>query len=111
MGQHGGALSTQVLQELCVNLRRKAGKPLSAKATRDLVSDYLVWHIVVNDGDAIVEALDIEGRYKISFWNALIVQAARASGALVLYSEDLSHGQLYDGIRVENPLLAPSSPA
>jgi hypothetical protein len=44
-----GVVSTQVLQELAVNLRRKAEKPLDAKATRDVVSDYLAWHVVVND--------------------------------------------------------------
>ena len=43
-----GVVSTQVLQELAVNLRRKAKKPLDAKATRDVVSDYLAWQVVVN---------------------------------------------------------------
>ena len=49
-----GVVSTQVLQELAVNLRRKAKKPLDAKATRDVVSDYLTWQVVVNGGDTIV---------------------------------------------------------
>ena len=38
-----GVVSTQVLQELAVNLRRKAGRPLAAQATRDVVADYLTW--------------------------------------------------------------------
>ena len=80
-----GVVSTQVLQELAVNLRRKAKKPLHVKAARDVVSDYLAWQVVVNGGDAILEALDLEARYQISFWDALIVQAAQASGAEVLY--------------------------
>ena len=42
-----GVVSTQVLQELAVNLRRKAKKPLDAKATRGVVSDYLAWQVVV----------------------------------------------------------------
>jgi predicted nucleic acid-binding protein len=41
---------------------------------------------------SVLEALDLEDRYQISFWDALIVQAAEASGATVLYSEDLSDG-------------------
>ena len=82
-----GVVSTQVLQELAVNLRRKAKKSLDAKATRDVVSDYLTWQIVVNGGDSILEALDLEAKYQISFWDALIVQAAHVSGAEVLYSE------------------------
>ena len=98
-----GAVSTQVLQELAVNLRRKAKNSLDAKATRDIVSDYLAWQVVVNEGDSILEALDIEARYQVSFWDALIIQAAHVAGAEILYSEDLSDGQLYGDVRVRNP--------
>ena len=99
-----GVVSTQVLQELAVNLRRKAGNPLGAKATRDIVADYLTWQVVVNGGDSILEALELETRYQISFWDALVIQAAQSSGTRVLYSEDLSDGQLYGPVRVINPL-------
>ena len=101
-----GVVSTQVLQELAVNLRRKAKKPLDAKATRDVVSDYLAWHVVVNSGDSILEALDLETRYRVSFWDALVIQAAHAAGAEILYSEDLSDGQRYGTVRVKNPLTS-----
>jgi predicted nucleic acid-binding protein len=101
-----GVVSTQVLQELAVNLRRKAGNPLDAKATRDVVSDYLAWQVVVNGGDSILEALEMEARYQISFWDALIIQAAQTAGADVLYSEDLSDGQRYGSVKVENPFKA-----
>jgi predicted nucleic acid-binding protein len=50
-----GVVSTQVLQELSVNLRRKAGRPLDTKATRDIVSDYLSWQVVINGGDSILK--------------------------------------------------------
>lgn len=99
-----GVVSTQVLQELCVNLRRKAGRPLELKATRDLVADYLSWQIVVNTGESILAALDLEERYRISFWDALVVQAAQAAGAEVLYSEDFADGQVFGTVRVVNPL-------
>jgi predicted nucleic acid-binding protein len=99
-----GVVSTQVLQELTVNLRRKAKKPLDAKATRDIVSDYLAWQVVVNSGESILEALDLETRYQVSFWDALVIQAAQAAGAEVLYSEDLSDGQRYGTVCVKNPL-------
>jgi len=99
-----GVISTQILQELVVNLRRKTAQPLSVKATRDIVADYLSWHVVVNSGESILEALELEDRYQISFWDALVIQAARASGAAVLYSEDLSDGQMYGSVRVVNPL-------
>ena len=99
-----GVVSTQVLQELAVNLRKKAKKPLDAKATRDVVSDYLSWQVVVNAGDSILDALDLEARYQVSFWDALVIQAAQVGGAEILYSEDLSDGQRYGTVRVKNPL-------
>lgn len=100
-----GIVSTQVLQELAVNMRRRAGRPLDAKATRDVVADYLTWQVVVNAGESILEALDLEARYQLSFWDALVVHAAQASGAEVLYSADFSHGQTYGSVRVFNPLF------
>ncbi len=99
-----GVVSTQVLQELTVNLRRKTKKPLDVKATRDIVSDYLAWQVVVNSGESILEALDLETRYQVSFWDALVIQAAHAAGAEILYSEDLSDGQRYGTVVVKNPL-------
>ena len=99
-----GVVSTQVLQELCVNLRRKAGRPIEFNALREIITDYLAWDVYVNTGASILEALEIEKRYRISFWDALIIQAAEASGATVLYSEDLSKGQKYGTVRVVNPL-------
>jgi predicted nucleic acid-binding protein len=99
-----GVLSTQVLQELCVSLRRKAARPLSAEETRRLIEDYSRWEVVVNTAESILEALTLEARYKISFWDALIVQAAGSAGATVLYSEDLAEGQSYGAVHVVNPL-------
>ena len=101
-----GVISTQVLQELCVNLRKKAGRPADVKTARAILADYLAWEVVTNVGESILEALELEDRYQISFWDALIVQAAETSGASVLYSEDLSAGQDYRGVRVVNPLVS-----
>jgi predicted nucleic acid-binding protein len=101
-----GVLSTQVLQELCVNLRRKVTSPVPVNEIRRLIEDYFNWEIVVNTPESVVQALDIEARYKISFWDALVLQAAEQSGAEVLYSEDLAASQKYGPTRVINPLLA-----
>lgn len=100
-----GVLSTQVLQELCVNLRRRIARPLPMEEIRRLVQDYLSWEIVVNTPPSVIEALETEARYKISFWDALILQAAESSGAGVLYSEDLASGHKYGMIRVVNPFV------
>jgi predicted nucleic acid-binding protein len=98
-----GVISTQVLQELYVNLRRKVGKPLSAAEAKGLVADYLRWEVIVNNGESILEAMELEQRFRLSFWDALIVQAAQSAGVEILSSEDLSHGQDYGGVRVVSP--------
>jgi predicted nucleic acid-binding protein len=100
-----GVLSTQVLQELCINLRRKVARTLPVEEVRQLIQDYLSWEIIINTPESVLQALDIEVRYKISFWDALVLQAAESSGATVLYSEDLSAGQHYGSIQVVNPLV------
>ena len=100
-----GVLSTQILQELCVNLQRKVTPPLSAAEISRLIQDYLSWEIMVNTGESIIQALEIQERYKTSFWDALVLQAAESASASILYSEDLTAGQKYGSIRVVNPLI------
>ncbi len=98
-----GVLSTQVLQEFYVNVRRKSQRPISITSARSLVADYMAWDPVVNDGTSILEAMDAERRHKISFWDALIVVAAQKCEADVILSEGFSHGQKYGSVRVVNP--------
>jgi predicted nucleic acid-binding protein len=100
-----GVLSTQVLQEFYVNICRNTQRPPRRGEARRLVTDYMSWELIVNDGDSILGALEIERRYRLSFWDALIVQAANQAAAAALYSEDLSHGQTYGMVEVINPLL------
>ena len=100
-----GVLSTQVLQEFYVNVRRIARQPISISSARSLIADYMAWDPVVNNGTSILEAMDAERRYKISFWDALIVVAAQKSKTDVLLSEDFSHGQKFGSVRVLNPFL------
>ena len=96
--------STQVLQELVICLRRKVLRPLDTREIAKIVVELVrEWHVVVNNPESVLRSLEIADRYKTSFWDALILHAALASEADTLYSEDLSHGQLYGGVRVLNP--------
>ena len=104
-GERTGVLSTQVIQEFYVNVRRRARNPIEPAEVRRLVEDYLLWEIVVNDGSTILGALDIERRFKVSFWDALILQAANTAKVTTVYSEDLSHGQSYHEVKVVNPFV------
>jgi predicted nucleic acid-binding protein len=101
-----GVLSTQVLQEFCVSVRRRAARPMPASEVRALVQDFSRWRVVVNTSESVVRGLEIESRYKISFRDALIVQAAEDAEASILYSEDLTNGQRYGSVRVANPFVA-----
>lgn len=94
-----------MLQELCISLRRKVARPLPVEEIRRLIQDYVCWEITINTPESVLQALEIEVRYKISFWDALILQGAETSGAVGLYSEDLAGGQKYGPIQVINPLL------
>lgn len=98
-----GVLSTQVLQEAWVNLRRKAEHPVSREEAVRLIEDYGRWQVVVNTTESVVEAIRLEDRFGISFWDALIVQSAQAAGVERLYTEDLNSGQLYGPVEVVNP--------
>jgi predicted nucleic acid-binding protein len=104
--QKRGVVSSQVLQEFCVNVRRKFLRPLSVEQVREVISAYREWQLIVSSAESILRALEMEERYQLSFWDAMIVQAAANGGCQVLYSEDLSHGQEYDGVLVVNPFEA-----
>ena len=98
-----GVISTQVLQEFYVNVRRKAQRPISSDEARSLISDYLAWEPIANDGALVLDAVDAEVRYRLSFWDALIVAAAAKGAADVILSEDFSDGQRLGSVEIRNP--------
>ncbi len=100
-----GVLSTQVIQEFCATLLRKIPRPLDYGAVVEALDDYIRWEMVVNTPQAALEALRLQQRHQLSFWDALIVRSAQVAGAEVLYSEDMSHGQRYGSVRVINPFF------
>ena len=100
-----GIISTQVLQECFVAMTQKIPKPLDVKTARDIVNDLLTWDVVINDGESILDAIDIHLKFKHSFWDSMIIQAAIRGGATLLLSEDLSDGQIINGVKIKNPFL------
>lgn len=98
-----GVISTQVLQEFFVIVTGKVPKPLKAHVAREIINDLLKWEVVVNDGVSILSAIDIQLEYKYSFRDSMIIDAAIKGGASILYSEDLSDGQVIKGITIKNP--------
>ena len=98
-----GVLSTQVLQEFFVNIVQKIQKPIDKKLAKEIVRDFLRWQVVVNNGDSILDAIDIYDKYRYSFWDSMIIEAAIKGGAVFLMSEDLQHGQVISGVTIRNP--------
>jgi predicted nucleic acid-binding protein len=96
-----GRLSYQVLQEFYAQAVRK--DPKRAGAARSEVRDLFAWDPVAIDAVAIEAAWSLQERFRLSFWDALIVAAAQAANCQYLLTEDLSHGQDFDGLRVVNP--------
>ena len=98
-----GVISTQVLQEFFVNVVQKIPKPIDKQQAKEIVRDFLKWHVVVNTGDSIIDAIEICLRFGYSFWDSMIIEAAIKGGATVLISEDLQDGQAVSGVTIENP--------
>lgn len=101
--REAGLLSTQVLQEFYVNVTAKIRQPLSPATARGVMENYLSWPVQTNGPGTILFASEIQERHRLSFWDAMIVAAAAEGGAKTLYSEDLNHGQVIEGVRVQNP--------
>jgi predicted nucleic acid-binding protein len=98
-------LSAQVLQEFYVAVTRKIADPLAPDAAIEFVEQFRVFPLVRTDYPLIVSGVEISVRYGISYWDAAIIAAAEALGAGTLFSEDLSHGQMYGSVEVVNPFL------
>jgi predicted nucleic acid-binding protein len=102
-------VSTQVLQEYFVAATTKLG--LSPAVARENVERFARLDVVLVRPELILGAIDLHQLNKVSFWDALVVRCASATSCSVLLSEDLNHGQVIDGVRVENPFLASPSRA
>lgn len=102
-----GCVSIQVLQEFFVTVTRKIPKPLDAPAAKEIVADLARWYVHTPAADDVLAAISLHQRAGISLWDAMIVRSAVEIGCGVIRSEDLNHGQVYDGVRVANPFMAP----
>ncbi len=98
-------ISTQVLQELYVVLTEKLKPALKEEIAEEIIQNYSKLDVVIVDPSLILNGISIKRKYKISFWDALIVAASRRAGCKILFTEDLSHGMKIEGIEIVNPFL------
>jgi len=102
------ALSVQVLQEFYVQATRDSRPdPLSHEQAARLVESFLRFPVAEITIGVMLAALATRERFRISYWDAAILEAGRSLGCDVVLSEDLSDGGDYAGVRVENPFRSP----
>ena len=92
-----------MLQEFYVTVTRKLARPLDPTAATEAVTRFAELPLVQIDGKLILSAIHRSRDSRLSFWDALVVQAAIEGHANTLYSEDMQDGQIFDGVRVINP--------
>lgn len=96
-------LSTQVLQELYATLRYKLRATITAEQARIAVERFAQYPVEIIRTTTILAGIERSEQDKISFWDALIVETALSANCSVLATEDLQHGRVFDGLRIENP--------
>lgn len=98
------ALSVQVLQEFYVQATHFSRTDrLTHPQAVDLIESWLRYPVVELSIPLLQSALSARDRWKVSYWDAAIVEAARAAACSVLLSEDLQHGMDFAGVRVVDP--------
>ncbi len=98
-----GRTSTQVLSEYYVNVTRKLAPGLAPDDAWDDVEALLTWHPQPIDEALMRRGRDIQGRYRLSWWDSLVVGAAQLQGCGLLLTEDLQEGAVYGGVTVRSP--------
>jgi len=98
-----GRVSFQVLGEFYVNAVRK--RPAAREEARAEVRDLLAWNPIATNAALLKRGWELQDRYQLSYWDALMVAAAQAAFCRYLLNEDLPAGQKLDGIEVVNPFL------
>lgn len=99
-----GVVSDQVVQEFFNVALRRFAQPMSlAEAEQYLITVFRPLLAIHSSAGLYVEALRIAETYRVSWYDSLIVAAARQAECSLLYSEDLQHGQKIENLRIENP--------
>lgn len=103
--RRAGRLSMQVLHEYYDAVTRKLTPGLDRPTARADVRDLMAWRPVRADLALTEGAWQLQDRFRLSWWDALIVSAARLARCPYVLSEDLQHDQDFSGVRMVNPFL------
>jgi len=98
-------ISTQVLSEFYVTVTQKIKITLEPKTALYIIELLRSAEITEIEWSTVIRAIHISQDHKLSYWDSLIIAAAISSEAMILYSEDLNHGQLIEDVKIINPFL------
>ncbi|MBI4687197.1 MAG: PIN domain-containing protein [Nitrospirae bacterium] len=98
-----GILSTQTLQEFFVTVTGKISSPIDASVAEEILKRLAKWDVVTNSMATVFSAIALQKRYRLSFWDSLIIASAIEGRARTLFSEDFSDKQKIEGIVINNP--------
>jgi len=98
-----GCLSIQVLQEFYVSVTQKVSSPMARSTAREIIRNLAYWHVHEPKIEDVISAIDLQQRFQVSFWDAMILQSALQLESNLIWSEDLNLGQVYNHIRLVNP--------
>jgi len=101
--RENAVISAQVLGEFFVLVTRRIQTPLSAEEAEQVIDLLGILPVVEIDLKLVRQALSIHKELQISYWDSLIIAAAERADCAMVLSEDLNAGQVYQGVRVENP--------
>lgn len=101
--QRSAVVSLQVLGEYFNAVTRKLH--LDTEIARSQVEFYAQFQVVEPKVADVLGAINVHRLYGMSYWDSLILHSAKQAGCSVLLSEDMQHGQVVDGVRIENPFL------
>jgi len=104
-------VSTQVIQEFYAATTRRPHRRLSPREARHVAQELAELNVIQLGVPLLLRAMDLNRSDHISFWDALIVEAALAGGCRTLYSEDLQHGRSFGPLRVVNPFVPETNSA
>ena len=98
-----GCISVQVLQEFYVNIVYKVPVPLPVKEALMIITDLSCWYLHTPSASDVIETINIQQNYRISFWDAMIINSAKKMGCNILWTEDLNEEQVIEGVIIKNP--------
>ena len=100
---HSGVISAQVLSEFLVTITQKIKQTISLEQAKKEIILLSTMETIDIDATLVIRAINIKERWQLSYWDSLIMAAAERAKCKIVYSEDMSDGQIYDTIEVRNP--------